>query len=676
MAISPSYKSRLMRLVGRSIAGYMRFVYRTSRVIIEPADAETRIYATHPFILSMWHGQFLMMPLLHTGRARVAAIVARHGDAVALDEILTRFNISLVHGSGAGARQKDRGGVYALRTATKILKDGATFSMTADVPGGQARRAGPGIVTLARFSERPIMPFAVASSRFIALKTWSRMTINLPFSKLAYVIGEPIWVPPDADAATLERYRLEVEAALNAVTRRAYELAGGNLARATPPGAASPGDAPPPIGLRLKAYRAATSLLKPLASPLLKLREGQGKEDPHRKGERFGKTTAPRPAGPLVWVHAASVGETNAVLPLIERLGKERPDLGFVLTTGTVTSAALAGRRLGPKAVHQYVPLDVADFAGRFLDHWRPDLAVFTESEIWPNLILETARRRIPLALVNARMSGRSVRNWKRSGDLARQLFSRFDLVLAQNERLALSFTGLGVRKSIAAGNLKIDAPPPPVDMVEFDRLRAELAGRPVMVAASTHEGEEEIVAVAHRRLARDIPGICTIIAPRHPERGTGIAEMVKGHGFSVAQRSAGELPGPRTDIYIADTIGELGTLYALTPVAFIGGSLVEHGGQNPIEAIGHGAAVLTGPHRRNFRDAYRALIRHGGAKEVKTADELAEAAKVLISNEAELARMRTGAATALQSLSGALERTAVSLLSLLPPSEGVRRAS
>jgi 3-deoxy-D-manno-octulosonic-acid transferase len=268
------------------------------------------------------------------------------------------------------------------------------------------------------------------------------------------------------------------------------------------------------------------------------------------------------------------------------------------------------------------------------------------------------------------------VRNWKRSGDLARQLFSRFDLVLAQNERLALSFTGLGVRKSIAAGNLKIDAPPPPVDMVEFDRLRAELAGRPVMVVASTHEGEEEIVAVAHRRLARDIPGICTIIAPRHPERGTGIAEMVKGHGFSVAQRSAGELPGPRTDIYIADTIGELGTLYALTPVAFIGGSLVEHGGQNPIEAIGHGAAVLTGPHRRNFRDAYRALIRHGGAKEVKTADELAEAAKVLISNEAELARMRTGAATALQSLSGALERTAVSLLSLLPPSEGVRRAS
>ncbi len=676
MAPTPQYKSTLMRLMGRAIAGYMRFVYRTSRVIIEPADAETRIYATHPFILAMWHGQFLMMPLLHTGRARVAAIVARHGDAVALDEILTRFNISLVHGSGAGARQRDRGGVYALRTATKVLKGGTTFSMTADVPGGQARRAGTGIVTLARFSERPIMPFAVASSRFIVLKTWSRMTINLPFSTLAYVIGEPIWVPPDADEATLERYRLEVEAALNGVTRRAYELAGGNLARATPPSAASPDDPPPPIGWRLKAYRAAMSLLRPVAPLLLKVRERQGKEDPRRKAERFGKATAPRPAGPLVWVHAASVGEANAVLPLIERLGKERPDLGFVLTTGTVTSAAHAARRLGPKAVHQYVPLDTPDFAARFLAHWRPDLAVFTESEIWPNLILETAARHIPLALVNARMSGRSVRNWKRSGDLARQIFSRFDLILAQNERLALSFGELGARKVIAAGNLKIDAPPPPVDMVEFERMRGELAGRPVMVAASTHEGEEEIVAAAHRRLARDVPGICTIIAPRHPERGTGIAEMAKGLGFNVAQRSAGELPGPRTDIYIADTIGELGTLYALTPVAFIGGSLVEHGGQNPIEAIGHGAAVLTGPHWRNFRDAYRALIRHGGAKEVKTADELAEAAKVLISTEAELSRMRTSATAALQSLSGALERTAVSLLSLLPPSEGVRRAS
>ncbi len=302
---------------------------------------------------------------------------------------------------------------------------------------------------------------------------------------------------------------------------------------------------------------------------------------------------------------------------------------------------------------------------------------MLTESEVWPNLILETAERGIPLALVNGRMSNRSFRRWKRYRSLSEPLFSRFDVVLAQNEKLTRNFADLGARHVVDAGNLKIDAPPPPVDVRELERLREALAGRPVLVAASTHEGEEEIVAEAHRQLARNVKGVCTIIAPRHPERGTGIAETLKGQGFSVAQRSAGQLPNERTDIYIADTIGELGTLYALAAVAFIGGSLVEHGGQNPIEPIGHGAVVLTGPHWRNFRDFYRALLRHKGAIEVASAAELATAAGALITNEAELARMRAGAKTALMSLAGALDRTSDALAALLPSAgEGVRRAS
>jgi len=624
----------------------------------------------------MWHGQFMMMPVLHIGGYRVAAIAARHGDAEILAEMLPQFNIECVRGAGAAGRMKERGGSYALRTAVKLLKGGATFSMTADVPPGPARRAGSGIVTIARLSGRPMLPLAVASSRFIALNSWSRMTINLPYSKIAFVIGEPIWVPDDADEETIERYRLEIETALNAVTERAYRIAGGNIKRATPRIVMEAAEGGAPLGWLLKAYRIGTSLMRPAAPLLLRLRERQGKENPNRSGERFGIASAARPDGPVMWLHAASVGETNAILPLIERLAASR-DLNVVLTTGTMTSAGLAAQRLGAKAVHQYVPLDTPEYVRAFLDHWRPDLAVFTESEIWPNLIIETAERKIPLALVNGRMSGRSFDRWRRNSGFSRPLFSRFDIVLAQNEKLARMFTDLGARKVVAAGNLKIDAPPPPVDVGELERLRVALKGRPVLVAASTHEGEEDIVAAAHRQLARTVSGVCTIIAPRHPERGTAIAEHLKAHGYGVAQRSLGQLPGERTDIYIADTIGELGTLYALTAVAFIGGSLVERGGQNPIEAIGHGAAVLTGPHWSNFRDFYRALLRHKGAQQVANAAELAAAAAALIAGEAELQKMRAGAKTALQSLSGALDRTAEALAVFLPkPGAGVRRAS
>jgi 3-deoxy-D-manno-octulosonic-acid transferase len=646
-------------------------------VTVEPADATERILAAHPFILAMWHGQFMMMPVLHWGAFRVSAILARHGDAEILGEILPRFNIDLVRGAGAGARQRDRGGAHALRTAVRLLRSGSTFSMTADVPPGPARVAGSGIVTMARMSGRPIVPFAVASSRYIALNTWSRMTINLPFSRLAFVIGDPIWVPADASEEMAEQLRLEVEKGINAVTARAYKSAGADPARATPPALLDPSGPPAPLGWKIKIYRMVTSLLRPAAPLLLEIRERQGKEEKGRRNERFGTASMARPAGPLVWLHAASVGETNAVLPLIERLSRLRGDLSFLLTTGTVTSAKLARERLGPNATHQYVPLDAAEYASKFLDHWRPDVAVFTESEVWPNLILETSARNIPLALVNARMSGRSFGRWKRNAGLSRPLFSRFDVVLAQNEKLTRSFREVGARRVMAVGNLKIDAPPPPVDVRELERLRSALMGRPVLVAASTHEGEEEIVAEAHRILARKIEGICTIIAPRHPERGTGLAEQLKGLGYRVAQRSAGGLPSEHTEIYIADTIGELGTLYALTPVAFVGGSLVGRGGQNPIEPIRHGAAVLTGPHWENFRDFYKALLRHKGAREVADAVELAAAASSLITSEAELQRMRSGAKTALLSLSGALERTADAITALLPPAGAdVRRAS
>jgi 3-deoxy-D-manno-octulosonic-acid transferase len=315
--------------------------------------------------------------------------------------------------------------------------------------------------------------------------------------------------------------------------------------------------------------------------------------------------------------------------------------------------------------------LDSPRFAARFLSHWRPSLAIFTEQEVWPNLIQGTSDRGIPLVLANARMSDRSYERWHRRASIADALFSRFNLVLAQNDVLAGRFAALGARRSEAVGNLKIDAPPPRVDQAAKLALDAALAGRPRLVAASTHAGEEEIVAAAHRELARRLEGFCTILAPRHPERGPAIAEMLKLQGFRVAQRSLGQLPSADTDIYVADTIGELGTLYASAPIAFIGGSLVPHGGQNPIEAIRHGVAVMTGPSRTNFADSYGALLAAEGAMEVRTADEIAGCAAALLADPSALDQVRARATEALAALSGALERTVAALLALLPAAAG-----
>jgi 3-deoxy-D-manno-octulosonic-acid transferase len=655
---------------GALLARYINFVWRTSWQTPEMTESFGDHAGNHPCIIAMWHGQFMLLPLIRMSDVPVDVMLARHGDAEALGQTLKHFNMQLIRGAGAGSRAKDRGGTHAFRAAVQSLRDGRTVAMTADVPGDTARRSGLGIIMVARQSGRPILPVAIATSRYISFNTWSRMTVNLPYSGVGFAVGPLVTVPRDAPTEQLESYRQAVENGLNIATDLAYKRANADPTRATPH-AAREGSAEP--GLRLKAYRAFTSLARPVAPALLRLRERHGKEDPARRQERFGQASAPRPDGRLAWFHAASVGETNAILPLMAALAKERPSLSFLLTTGTVTSAKLAGERLIPRAVHQYAPLDAPEYVRSFLDHWRPDLAVFTESEIWPNLILESSARGIPLALVNARMTMRSFRRWRRNPSVARPLFSRFALVLAQNETLARRFKTLGAVSAIPTGNLKVDAPAPLVNQAELERLRPMFDGRSLLIAASTHDGEDQIIADAHSELRRSLPSLCTIIAPRHPERGAAITQMLKGRGLSVAQRSLGDLPDRSSDAYVADTIGELGTLYKLAPVAFIGGSLVDRGGQNPIEAVRQGAVVLTGPHWHNFGDAYSTLISHRGAIVVRSAEELASAARQLLSDETELGSMRHRASAALATISGALPRTLEALLRYLPSEEPVR---
>ena len=649
-------------------AAYVRLVYATSTIKRDPPDTDAKLFDQHPQILAMWHGQFLLLPKLKPKRpADVRAMVSRHGDAEVIGSVLQKFGMDLIRGAGAGRRKRNRGGATALRESLRALTSGATVAMTADVPPGPARRAGEGIATLAALSGRPVVPFAIASRRFLTLPTWSRFTINLPFSALAIVIGDPVRVATSNDVESIEAGRLAIEQALAEVTSRAYALAGGidplNMQAAVKP------------GLSLKAYRALTSLAVPFAPLILAWRTRRGKEEPDRRSERYGRASAPRPKGFLAWFHASSVGEANAALPVIETIAAERPEVRMLLTTATVTSARLARSRLPKNVLHQYVPLDNKSYVQRFLHHWRPDLAVLVESEIWPNLVLETKGEGIPLLLINGRMSSSSFKRWRRRPGLSRPLFSAFDLVLAQNDSLAERFAQLGVARTLDVGNLKADAPPPPADLPGKRRLAAAISGRIVWLAASTHPGEEELVAEAHKKMKQDQPTLLTIIVPRHPERGKPIAEAL-GANLRVALRSEGQLPEASTDIYVADTIGELGLFYALSPIAFVGGSLIERGGQNPVEPIKLGAAVLTGPNWQNFRDSYTELLKASGCKEVGNAASLADAALGLLKDEGARKEMTRRAEAAIAAMSGALPRTLAEIEPYLPPRTNLKHAS
>jgi len=668
MAQGRSSANNLKKAMGWLAAQYIALVRDTSRLTRIPDAMDSRIDELAPAIFTTWHGQFLMSPVMKPARQPAKMVIARHGDAEVIAQAVRHFNVELIRGSGAGGRKKDRGGTTAFRGALQSLKDGVNVAMTADMPPGPPRKAGMGVVMLASVSGRPVIPMGFATRRSVAFKTWSRFTLNLPFSRLAIVMGEPISVPADADGATLEARRQEIEAQVNAATRKAYEVAGGDPHLARPISASNP-ERP---GLMLNAYRLVTRVARPAAGLILRRRVAKGKEIGERLGERFGRPGRQRPQGRLWWFHAASVGETNAILPLLQALRERYPEIRFLLTTFTVTSARIASNRLPEGAAHQFAPLDSPQFVRRFLDYWQPELAAFTESEIWPNLIMDTHGSGIPLVLLNARMSPRSFKRWRKRPSMSRPLFSRFDMVLAQDETLARRFVQSGAHTVHTLGNLKADAPAPPVDETLRGELSTALAERPILLAASTHPGEDEIIAEAARLLRGRIPGLLTVIVPRHPERGAAILDMAQQHGMTATRRSRTPLPGADTELFIADTLGELGTWYAVSSLAFIGGSLVPHGGQNPIEAVKLDTCVLTGPHHDNFAQSFEALTKAGGCREVSDAPALAEAAAELLGQPEALEQMRKAARAAAAELEGALERT---LAALAPYAEAERPA-
>jgi 3-deoxy-D-manno-octulosonic-acid transferase len=418
--------------------------------------------------------------------------------------------------------------------------------------------------------------------------------------------------------------------------------------------------------LTASLYRVATTVALPLVELLLQQRIMRGKEEPTRVDERRGIPSIERPRGPLVWIHAASIGEAQSVLTLIDRILRTSPDLNILMTTGTVTSARMMSERLPRRAIHQYVPVDRIGWVRDFLDYWRPGAGFWVESELWPNLVLESRRRNIPLALINARMSARSHKGWHRAPRLARQLLSSFDTILAQDEAIAERLRDLGAPHVSVTGNLKLAAAPLPATASDLIALQEAVSDRPVWLAASTHRTEEDIVGEVHAALADRLPGLLTLLAPRHPQRGDEVEQSLERLGLSVARLSRNEAITPQTDVYLVDATGLLGQLYRVSPLAFVGGSLIPHGGQNMLEAAQLGCAVLHGPHADNFRSITVDLAAAGASREVANREELTHAVAGLLGDRTALDRMTRAAETAASRNQAVLDTTMQRLQPLL----------
>lgn len=427
----------------------------------------------------------------------------------------------------------------------------------------------------------------------------------------------------------------------------------------------------PPRGRRLPpvywGYAGLTALAAPLIRAHVRRRMAAAGVARERISERFGVAGMARPEGRLVWFHAVSVGELLSILGLIDTLRRDAPGLRVLVTTTTATSAEMAARRLPGDVVHQFAPIDTPGAVRRFLAHWHPDLAVFVESELWPRQIVAAHRLGIPLVLLQARLSQRSQRRWQRFGRVARALLSRFSLVLAQVEatRSAVVALGLEPARARTSGDLKASSDPLPVEPGELARMRKAIGDRPVWVAASSHPGEEELIAEAHGRFKEAHLDGLLILVPRHPERGDALAAMLRKDGWDVAQRAHQQEVGAITEIYLADTLGEMGLWYAIAPLAFVGGSFVPVGGHNPYEPAHADCAILHGPLVANFAATYGDMDGRGAARCVADAGALG-AALVELNGSALAEDMAKAARRFASEGQGIREAVAQDLLALL----------
>lgn len=405
----------------------------------------------------------------------------------------------------------------------------------------------------------------------------------------------------------------------------------------------------------LRSYRWAGAAAYPFVGGYMAWRASRGAEDGSRRRERYGRTRTERPSGPLIWVHAVNESETLAVSGLIGRI--LALGLDIVLTTGTLGSARIARERLADRVIHQYAPLDIKPAVSRFLDHWRPDLAIIAESEIWPTTILELGARRVPMVLVNGRMSDRAYENWRKWPLLSEALFENFSLVSAQSDRDAERFSALGARPVLVSGSLKTDIEPPPFDELELRRVLGQIGNRRRWAALCTHAGEEVVAGNVQKLLSGRVKDVLTVIMPRDVRRGDAIETDLTALGLNVARRSRGDKITENTHILLCDR-EETGLSLRLADIVFFGGSLFGGGGENPIDAVALGAAVLSGPDYTRCADIYEPLVEKGGVRLIKEKEMLAGAVNYLMRNDDARHRIIDSGTKALETMRGALDVT------------------
>ena len=570
MTLSP----RLLRL-------WLGLCLRSTRwqVSGSPRAVETLLTPQNGAVVAFWHRSLTLSPALwfwarsQEPRLQLRVLISRNPDGMLIADVVRPWGIIGIHGSSS-KNGRNKGGAAVLRTALKELQGGAIVGITPDGPRGPAEHVQPGAVALSRLAGCAVVPVGMACTS-LRLPSWDGLAFPLPFGRGALILGEPLFQPGAPD----------LQNALNTLSGRAESIQRHHQS-----------------GVSEHLWRLTGTLLAPALTVMLRIRLQKGRELPDRLRERMGLGDTRRPAGRILWLHAASVGETLCALPLAEALLDARPELTLLFTTATVTGSEIVARHpfFGKRIIHRFIPHDVPRWLRRFLNLWQPEGAVFVESELWPGIIAACSDRNIPVMLVNGRLSDRSSRRWDRLRGPARRMMGRLSWVAARGPEDAARFRALGASPVYEDGDLKQDAPPLPYDEAEYNRLKALFGERPIFVAASTHPGEENLVLQAAESARTLQPDLLTILVPRHPTRGAELAER-----FSLPRRSSGQDPTPQTPVWLADTLGELGLFYRLADRCFLGNSLIgKGGGHNPFEPLRLGVPTATGPKMENWREA------------------------------------------------------------------------
>lgn len=423
-------------------------------------------------------------------------------------------------------------------------------------------------------------------------------------------------------------------------------------------------------------YKILLYLATPLLLAYLQFRAFKGKEVKARLKEKTGTATLKRPQGNLIWIHAASVGEAQSALLLITKLSLKNPDYSFLVTSVTVTSSKILRTNLPAHAIHQFVPIDHPIWVKRFLNYWHPDMAIFMESEIWPNIIEQLKNRKIPSLIVNARLSEKSFKSWSRIKETAEEIFSTFDLILTQTKTDTDHFKKFGANAK-TSGNIKLNAKELPVDIEDLKTFQTAIEGRSVWLYASTHAGEEELAAQTHVTLRKSFPNLLTIIVPRHPVRSGVIKEKLTAMGVTVTTRDKEKnLPRKDTDIYLANTLGELGLFYRAAPISMIGRSFSNDGGggHNPIEAAQLGSIVLTGPNIQFQKNLFNPMFLEGAAIQVKKKPDLAKTISLFLTDENALLETRKNTQSFIKTIDSIIDNVITDILKHIPQKSGEPR--